>query len=72
MITQEEFCFITSLTVQPYKAKIEDYFNQVESLLESSKHEFIAIGRRTSLLKAKDYKSNISFCDSIADILKVI
>ena len=69
---QEDLCFITSLTVQPYNSKIEDYFNQVESLLESSKHEFIAVGRRTSLLKAKDYKSNISFFDSIADILKVI
>ena len=69
---QEDLCFITSLTVQPYNSKMEDYFNQVESLLESSKHEFIAVGRRTSLLKAKDYKSNISFFDSIADILKVI
>jgi len=69
---QEDLCFITSLTVQPYNSKMEDYFNQVESLLESSKHEFIAAGRRTSLLRAKDYKSNISFYDSIADILKVI
>ena len=69
---QEDLCFITSLTVKPYNSKIEDYFNQVESLLENSKHEFIAVGRRTSLLKAKDYKSNISFFDSIADILKVI
>ena len=69
---QEELCFITSLTVQPYKDKIEDYFNQVEGLLGTSNHEFIAIGRRTSLLKTKVYKSNISFCDSIADILKVI
>ena len=70
--TKKEFCFITSLTVQPYKDKIEDYFNQVEGLLGTSNHEFIAIGRRTSLLKTKVYKSNISFCDSIADILKVI
>ena len=69
---QEDLCFITSLTVQPYNSEMENYFNQVESLLESSKHEFIAVGRRTSLLKAKDYKSNISFFDSIADILKVI
>ena len=69
---QEDLCFITSLTVKPYNSKIEDYFNQVESLLENSKHEFIAVGRRTSLLKAKDYKSNISFFNSIADILKVI
>jgi DNA-binding transcriptional MerR regulator len=70
--TKKELCFITSLTVQPYKDKIEDYFNQVEGLLGTSNHEFIAIGRRTSLLKTKVYKSNISFCDSIADILKVI
>jgi DNA-binding transcriptional MerR regulator len=69
---KEVLYFITSLTVQPYKTKIKDYFDQVENLLESSKHEFIAIGRKTSLLKAKDYKSNISFYHSIADILKVI
>lgn len=68
----ENLCFVTSLTVQPYKDKIEDYFNQVEGLLETSNHEFIAIGRRTSLLRTKDYKSNISFFDSITDILKVI
>tara|TARA_B100000795_G_scaffold266576_1_gene249979 strand:- start:282 stop:1175 length:894 start_codon:yes stop_codon:yes gene_type:complete len=69
---EEDLCFVTSLTVQPYKDKIEDYFTEVEGLLEHSKHKFIAVGRRTSLLKAKDYKSNISFFDSIADILKVI
>lgn len=69
---EEDLCFVTSLTVQPYKDKIEDYFTEVEGLLEQSKHKFIAVGRRTSLLKAKDYKSNISFFDSIADILKVI
>lgn len=69
---EEDLCFVTSLTVQPYKDKIEDYFTEVEGLLEHSKHKFIAVGRRTSLLKAKDYKSNISFFDSISDILKVI
>ena len=69
---QEDLYFITSLTVQPYNSEMENYFNQVDSLLESYKHKFIAVGRRTSLLKANDYKSNISFFDSIADILKVI
>jgi DNA-binding transcriptional MerR regulator len=68
----EDLYFVTSLTVQPYKDKIEDYFNEVEGLLETTNHKFIAIGRRTSLLRAKEYKSNISFFDSITDILKVI
>jgi DNA-binding transcriptional MerR regulator len=69
---KQELCFITSLTVQPYEDKIEDYFNQIESILKDTKHEFIAIGRKTSSLKNKDYKFNISFFDSVSDLLKVL
>ena len=69
---KQELCFITSLTVQPYEDKIEDYFNQIENILKDTKHEFIAIGRKTSSLKNKDYKFNISFFDSVSDLLKVL
>ena len=69
---KKELCFITSLTVQPYEDKIEDYFKQIENVLENTAHEFIAIGRKTSLLKDKHFKSNISFFDTVIDVLKVI
>jgi DNA-binding transcriptional MerR regulator len=69
---KKELCFVTSLTVQPYEDKIEDYFKQIEGLLKETSHEFIAIGRKTSLLKARDYKSNISFYNSVSNLLKVI
>ena len=69
---KKELCFVTSLTVQPYEDKIEDYFKQIEGILKETKHEFIAIGRKTSLLKARDYSPNISFFDTVTDLLKVL
>ncbi|MDX6746217.1 MerR family transcriptional regulator [Polaribacter sp. PL03] len=69
---KSELTFVTSLTVQPYDDKIESYFNEIESILEKSKHQFIAIGKKTSLIKNNDYKFNISFFDTITDVLKVI
>jgi hypothetical protein len=58
--------------VQPYDDKIEDYFKQIENTLRETEHEFKAIGRKTSLLKARDYQSNISFFDTVTDLLKVL
>jgi methanogenic corrinoid protein MtbC1 len=69
---KKELCFVTSLTMQPYDDEIEDYFKQIEDILKETSHEFIAIGRKTSLLKARDYKSNVSFYNSVLDLLKVI
>jgi DNA-binding transcriptional MerR regulator len=69
---KKELCFVTSLTVQPYDDKIEDYFKQIENTLRETEHEFKAIGRKTSLLKARDYQSNISFFDTVTDLLKVL
>jgi DNA-binding transcriptional MerR regulator len=69
---KKELCFVTSLTVQPYDDKIEDYFKQIENNLRETKHEFKAIGRKTSFLKARNYQSNISFFDTVRDLLKVL
>jgi DNA-binding transcriptional MerR regulator len=69
---KNELCFVTSLTLQPYEDKVEDYFKQIENTLKETKHEFIAIGRKTSLLKARDYQSNISFFPTVTDLLKVL
>ncbi|WP_299665698.1 MerR family transcriptional regulator [uncultured Polaribacter sp.] len=67
-----ELCFITSLTIQPYDDKIASYFDEIESILEKTKHQFIAIGRKTSLIKDNTYKMDISFYDKVTDLLKVL
>ncbi|WP_088323010.1 MerR family transcriptional regulator [Polaribacter tangerinus] len=65
-----KLCFITSLTVQPYDDKLEAYFNELEGILKDTSHEFIAIGRKTIKIKDKKYNFNISFHDSVTDLLK--
>ena len=69
---KKELCFVTSLTVQPYEDKIEEYFKAIETILEKTKHQFIAIGRKTSTIKARDYNCKISFYDTLTDLLKVL
>ncbi len=67
---KKELCFITSLTVQPYEDKIEGYFKEIESILQETKHQFIAIGRKTNLIKYNEYNFNVSFYDTVTDVLK--
>lgn len=69
---KKELCFVTSLTVQPNEDKIEAYFNEIENILKATTHEFIAIGQKTSLLKNNNYKFNVSFFDSVKDVLTII
>lgn len=69
---KNELCFVTSLTTQPYEDKIDSYFKEIESALDKTKHKFIAIGRKTSLLKDTVSKSNISFFDTITDLINFI
>jgi len=69
---EKELCFITSLTVQPYDDKVLGYFEEIESILQKTKHEFIAVGRKTSLIKNNEYNFNVSFFDTVTDLLKVL
>ncbi|QNM86112.1 MerR family transcriptional regulator [Polaribacter pectinis] len=70
--TNKEICFITSLTIMPYDDKIEDYFKTIDTILEDKKHQFIAIGHKTELVKGNSYASKIIFYPSISDLLKVL
>lgn len=70
--TNKEICFITSLTIMPYDDKIEDYFKNIDTILEDKKHQFIAIGHKTELVKDNSYASKIIFYPSISDLLKVL
>jgi len=69
---KKDLVFVTSLTVQPYDERINEYFEEIENLLEKTNHEFIALGRKTSLVKNKKYKFKVSFFDTVTDLLKVL
>jgi DNA-binding transcriptional MerR regulator len=69
---EKDLVFVTSLTVQPYDERIKEYFEEIENLLEKTNHEFIALGRKTSLIKNNKYKFNVSFYDNVIDLLKVL
>ena len=68
----EKICFITSLTIRPYDDKIESYFKKINTILEGKNHEFIAIGKRTELLKDIEFSSKINLYSSVPDLLKVL
>lgn len=70
--SDKEICFITSLTMQPYDDKIEDYFNEINDLMSNSKSKFIATGRKVKNIKHLNLSTNIQLYDSILDLLKVI
>jgi len=61
----KNICFVTSLTVQPYDDKIVDYFNEIDTILASTKHRFIALGKKTKLVKEIKFQSNIVYCFNI-------
>ena len=70
--SDREICFVTSLTIQPYDDKIEEYFSEIDEVMNSSKNSFIAIGRKVEKLKHLELGKNIKLYDSISDLLKVL
>ncbi|OAD45040.1 MerR family transcriptional regulator [Polaribacter atrinae] len=70
--SNNEICFITSLTIKPYDDKVEEYFREIEAMLGKSDKTFIATGRKVSLIKDVKLSSKIQLYDSIIDLLKVI
>ncbi|WP_172824391.1 MerR family transcriptional regulator [Polaribacter sp. KT25b] len=68
----KEICFITSLTIQPYDDKIEDYFNEINDLMSNSKNKFIATGRKVNNVSHLKLNTNIQLYNSILDLLKVL
>ncbi len=68
----ENVCFITSMTVRPYDDIIEDYFNELDSILNESNHSLIAVGRKAMEFKSYDFESKISLYPTISDLLKEI
>lgn len=68
----KEICFITSLTIQPYDDKIEDYFNEINDLMSNSKNKFIVTGRKVNNVRHLKLNTNIQLYNSIVDLLKVL
>lgn len=70
--SSQKICFITSLTVQPYDDKIDDYFNHIDEILKNSNHKFIAIGRKAIGMQHHDFKSDIKLYPHVLDLLNVL
>lgn len=66
----KEFCFITSMTIMPYNAKVEEYFKEIDAILKGVKHQLIATGNKTNLVKNLKFNSNIKLYKSVSDLLK--
>lgn len=68
----QEICFITSMTVQPYDDKISDYFYEIDDILKKSRHKLIAIGRKAMDVSNYSFESQISLYPSVSELLKVL
>jgi DNA-binding transcriptional MerR regulator len=68
----QEICFVTSMTVQPYDEKLADYFYEIDDILKKSKHSLIAIGRKAMDVESYVFKSQITLYPSVSELLKVL
>ena len=68
--SNENICFITSMTVKPYDDKLEDYFKEIDTILMNSTHKLIAIGHKTTLIQNHKFKSKIKLYLNISNLLK--
>lgn len=69
---KRDLCFVTSLTVMPYDDKVAPYFEEINYILKETNHKFIAIGRQTAFVKENQYDFDITFYDTVTDLLKVL
>ena len=70
--SDNKICFITSMTVMPYDAKVEEYFKELDTILNATNHQLIALGRKTKLVEDLNFNSEISIYNSVTDLLKVL
>ncbi len=61
--------FITSMTVQPYDDKVQEYFSEIERVLKNTEHELIAIGNKAMAVDNVDFKAKISVHPSLKEFL---
>ncbi|AZJ36959.1 MerR family transcriptional regulator [Tenacibaculum singaporense] len=63
--SKTKVCFITSMTVQPYDDKVEEYFSEIEEVLKNTNHELIAIGNKAMTVDNVDFKAKITVYSSL-------
>ena len=68
--TKRELTFISYLTIRPYNDKIESFFKDIDSILEDTNHNFLAIGTKTKLVSKTKFSSNILLYNNLEDVLK--
>ena len=68
----QEICFVTSMTVQPYDDKVLEYFNEIDEILKESKHSLIAIGKKAIDVRGHKFQSKISLHPTVTELLKVL
>ena len=68
----DKISFVTSMTVRPYDDDIVDYFNTLDSIISTTSHTLIAIGKKVMQFSSNNFKSQISLYPSISELLKEI
>ena len=63
-------CFITSMTVKPYDDKLQDYFSEIDAILQGTDHKLIAMGKKAEEAKKYKFKSNIQLYPSVIEMLE--
>jgi len=68
----DNISFVTSMTVRPYDDDIVDYFDTLDSIISTTSHTLIAIGKKVMQFSSNNFKSQISLYPSISELLKEI
>ena len=68
----DKITFVTSMTVRPYDDDIVDYFDTLDSIISTTSHTLIAIGKKVMQFSSNNFKSQISLYPSISELLKEI
>ncbi|WP_408036712.1 MerR family transcriptional regulator [Tenacibaculum aestuarii] len=67
--SKTKICFVTSMTVQPYDDKVQEYFSEIERVLMNTEHELIAIGNKAMAVDNVGFKAKISVHPSLKEFL---
>ncbi|WP_442266171.1 MerR family transcriptional regulator [Tenacibaculum sp. ZS6-P6] len=63
-------CFITSMTVQPSDDRVFEYFSEIDSILKSTEHKLVAVGKKAMLASGKVFTSNIEIYSSVIEMVE--
>jgi len=66
----KEICFVTSMTIMPHDRKVDKYFKEIDTILKTTNHEFVAIGSKTNLVNPSSFKAKIKLYTTIKDLLE--